>query len=421
MPRSIAAFAITLTLVTGLVVGSLISLDRPAMPLAAVTDRESAQAARSFYAAINHYLETGDAGVVERSLSPGYIGHTAYSAAGESPDVFLHYLESIRSTFPSLRLEVRNVSAQAGVVAMDVGFISNAAGTFGGLPLDAGAGTSGYEVLRVEGGQIVERWASRAVPPIVESRMSTNITIPDGSHLEARVERLTFGAKGSGTFSGHDQLLVVGERGAVSWRTAGSPDQDRDPESGEQTEGTGGDLLAGQSIAVPADASLHLVNHEVERASVLMISIRQAQFGMGQGQIEPDEVIASIGLERRLLAGGSTPHTGAMNDAISVIVGKIVLPPGSVVARHEVVGAELLVVMQGAIDAAVHQGSLVCHQPDGGFEVVDNQQTIGAGQGARANPGTVVEYRSGANEPATVWFVTISGDTTDDPEEPATT
>src|SRR5687768_1505677 len=151
MPRTLVLFALILTLVTGLVLGQMSSLGQKPVQIAATSDSGAAETARAFYRAINLYLRTGDAQTVEQLLAPGFAGHAPLRAGVESAEAFLQYLESIRSTFPGLQLEVSDISAQAGTVAVDITLTGDTNGAFTGLPLDAGAGVSGYEVLRVEG------------------------------------------------------------------------------------------------------------------------------------------------------------------------------------------------------------------------------------------------------------------------------
>ena len=95
------------------------------------------------------------------------------------------------------------------------------------------------------------------------------------------------------------------------------------------------------------------------------------------------------------------------------------LPPGSVIPRHATGDAELVVVIDGQIDVAVDEGAVVWSQPAKSFTVIYDLQTVEAGEAVRANPGTVVDYRAGRQQPATLWVVTISSDAATTPADPA--
>jgi hypothetical protein len=94
--------------------------------------------------------------------------------------------------------------------------------------------------------------------------------------------------------------------------------------------------------------------------------------------------------------------------AFSVVIGRAVLSSGALIPRHVTGEAELVVLMDGEVEVAVHQGTMVWRQPHSRFVAIEDRQTISAGQTARANPGSVVEYRAGSDEPATLWIVTIA-------------
>lgn len=422
MPRVVSVVALVLMLLTGLVLGQMTSLGRNPAPLAATSDTASAETARAFYSAINLFLKTGDAGSVAHVLAPTFVGHSAHSSREESADDLIHYWQSLRSTFSGLKLEVSDLSAQAGIVAVDVTITGETSGSFAGVALDAGAGVSGYEVLRVEGEQIVERWGSREMPPLYQFGISVDIPIPANAIPEPRIERLTFEPNGSLEVIDHDGFVLIAESGTITYQGVRRRIDRSDPGMVSESASTDSalgkidatvELKTGQAFDAPAGVRYRIVNHGPGSANALMLSIRQGQLGMGN--VVAQEVTESIGVNRTLLAGGGSATAQYENGSRAVAVGQVVLSPGATIPRHVVEDAELLVVIEGEIDVTVHHGTLIWNQPGKSFVTVAHKQTISAGQGARANPGAVLEYHAGGDEPATLWIVTIQGGDAEDP------
>src|SRR5680860_24299 len=75
MPRTAAAFALTLTLLTGIVLGQLHSAGSTRSFATAVPNSHASQTATSFYEAINSLLETGDPGDLRSILHSAFIDH----------------------------------------------------------------------------------------------------------------------------------------------------------------------------------------------------------------------------------------------------------------------------------------------------------------------------------------------------------
>jgi quercetin dioxygenase-like cupin family protein/predicted ester cyclase len=414
MPRTIVLFALILTLMTGLVLGQMSSLFQKPVLIAATSDSAAAETARTFYRAINLYLGTGDAQTLEQLLAPGFVGHVPHVDGVESAQAFLQYLESLRSTFPGLQLEVRDLSAQAGTVAVDIKLTGDTIGAFTGLPLDAGAGVSGYEVLRVEGQQIAERWGSREMPPSFRLAFAGEMPVNADIFSEPRIERLELKPNGVLELIDYGGFLLIAESLGLTYEvvslpypanTSKSPFARSSSDFPVPDEGMSVAAAPGEAAAFPAGVRLQMLNTGSEVVHALVVSVRQAQLSMG-GEL-PYKVLESIGAERSLMAGGGVVPTSLPDSTRLISVGAIVLPPGAVIPRHVTVDAELLVVADGQIEVAVDQGTMVWSQPGKSFTVVRDVQTIGAGDAARANPGTVVEYRTGREEPATLWIVTI--------------
>jgi predicted ester cyclase len=418
MPRNLALVALALMLLTGLVLGQMSALNRTTAPIAATTDDGSAGTARAFYGAINLFLDTGDARSVARFLAPGFTGHSTHAAGDESAEDLMQYLESLRLTFPGLRLEVNNLSARGGTVAVDVKLTGEATGSFAGLPLNAGPSVRGYEVLRIEGDQVAERWASRELPPMFQAIAAAELPFPSKAFPDPQIDRLTIGPNGFGEFVDTDGFVLVAESGEVIFEVERLPDErstpagtlDDDarsdlPEIGEQVA-----LSPFESVVAPPGIRYRIGNNTQTSVTALIVAIRRAQFGPTAGNFSAYQVVESVGVERTALSDGGMDHAPHEAGIISVAIGRAVLPPGAEIPSHETGAAELLVMEAGSIEAIVHSGRLLWTTPGMSFGIEDDLETLNAGQGGRIEQGSVVEYRATYDGPATIWIVTIQTD-----------
>ena len=107
---------------------------------------------------------------------------------------------------------------------MDITLTGGTNGAFLGLPLDAGAGVSGYEVLRVEGQQIAERWGSREMPPLLHQVFSADLPIPANTILEPRIERLAWEPNGLLELIDYGGFLLIAESWGLTYEVVSLPD-----------------------------------------------------------------------------------------------------------------------------------------------------------------------------------------------------
>jgi hypothetical protein len=246
---------------------------------------------------------------------------------------------------------------------------------------------------------------------------SADIAVPTDTILEPRIERLAFEPHRSLELIDQDGFILVPESGAITWQAVSSPVDRSDPGMAPSSPITDPEfrnivetveLEVGQPFEAPAGIRMRILNADPKPARALVVSIRETRFATGGGL--PYEVVESIGAVRSLVTGGGTVPDPGDGLTSSISIGAIVLPLGSVIPRHAACDVELLVVIDGHIDVAVDEGTMVWSQPVKGFVVIRDRQTISAGDGARAISGAVVEYRASRQNPATLLIVTVSGD-----------
>jgi hypothetical protein len=412
MSRTGLIIALILMLLTGLVVGQMRALTPSPEPIAAPSGDRAAATARAFYAAINRHLAEGDTAPLLALLAPGFVDHSAHRVGEQPAPAFIRYLEALRTAFPGLRLEATDLSTQTGIVAVDVELAGPVSGSRFDLPLDVREGERGYEVLRIEGDRIAERWGSRALPGLIEMVASADLPAPAMSEL--LVERLTIAPRGRGAFADRNGFIIVVESGEIAFHidrlpgdepgvllftTAGAGPRMARP--GESIT-----LTPGMALAAPPDIQFRVANRGEVPATALAIAMREGDFGPKSPV--PYLVIESSGIERTFLASQPLPVLldGARSRAIAVT--RAELPSGTLIPRHDVPAAELLVVSDGALEMAVFDGSASWFPLRKRLVVVEETQIVGAGESLSAAAQASVQYRVREHAPATVWVVTMS-------------
>lgn len=175
-PRPLLLAICTLALATALslLVVATVVIDRPASLPApadapAPADTVATDLVRSFYAAVNDVLLTGDPAGLADIVAPDLVEHPGLPDADGAAGL-IQALLAQRTTWPGVRLVVDDVRATgpdavtAWVHAEATGSAAIPGFTAAVLPVSWGP----LEVLRIADGRIAERWASHRDPVLVE-------------------------------------------------------------------------------------------------------------------------------------------------------------------------------------------------------------------------------------------------------------
>lgn len=397
-------------LLTGLVVGQLSALRPGPARISYPADRDSAATAGMFYEAVNEFLRTGERSMLLSLLAPGFVDHPAHASGGQSATDFLDDLGSMRAVFPGLQLEVAIVSAQRDTAVVDVRIAGQTGGSFADMEFDAG-GEQGFEVLMFEGERILEHWASREMPPLYEHVVTAEIPVGSSMIPDPAIERLTFEPGGTISFLDRDGYLLVAEMGDLSIWVASVPERDiHSPwiASGSIDLPAGGELgtlQTDQALVARPGTHLRLANYSDSAVTALLVSVRPEDFGLAGG--DHYVVFQSTGMSRQTIASGPPLDSRLEHGRLTVTVGRAELPAGASIPGHYTGVAELVTVDMGTIEAMVPVGGAIWVQPGKSFVTIDDRQSIGAGQGVRADTGATVEYRAADSAPATIWIATV--------------
>lgn len=406
MARRGLYIALPLMLLTGLVLGQLLSMS--SQPVKMVTTSTSlsdstAPVAESFYDAVNQFFATGDSSGLSSVLASEYRGHVDYQSESETAQEFIHHLGTLRQTFPLLQMHIVELLEQTDTVAVEL-TLTGAKGSFGDISLEAGREGVSYEFLRVEGGKVAERWSNSLLLPVIQ--FVANACLPIGALEGSEVwfERWTFAGGGGSTFEEELPYLLVGESGAVVIQadSAGENEWSRLSPVDEQTNVNGG-IVDVTSMLVPGRARIRLWNKTEVASTVIQIAVRPAWSVPASRQTTgANAVFDRVAI---VIQGGIV--TPEQNGDYLISVGLVELSPGVSIPSHEVSGSEYVSIVSGSIGVAVLGEPAVWYQGYGRLAAVLNNQIVQAGEGIRGNPGTWMEYRTVGEAPAVFWLVTI--------------
>lgn len=226
---------------------------------------------RSFYAGLNAYMATGDAGTVSEHLAPGAWSVVPDHGILGDDSGLLTYLIALRSDQPQLRFTVDQIDADDAIAIANVR-ISGATGTpvLGWPPA---SGTS-QEFFRVRDGRIVEHWTTAPESVLLHSLTTPPIRVEliQPSHLA--IAELSFSPGKQDPLAIDGPAFVIIQRGRLTLSGNG-PSQILDIETGATTvpgEHERVSVGPGQAISIPEYRAL-VQNNEPEVANVLLATL----------------------------------------------------------------------------------------------------------------------------------------------------
>jgi hypothetical protein len=251
---------------------------------------------REFYAALNEFMETGNASAVSQIVAPGALAFAPEQGIFGADSGLLTYLLALRTTLPQLRFIVDHIDAgdDLAIAKVRVSGIADAAANV----WPRAHGTS-HEFFRVRDSRIVEHWTTTPGPmlllPLTSPTMLVEVIQP--GHLA--IGELSFppGRLDAQTIDGH--ALVIVQRGSLTLIGNGSG-QILDIKNGAITVPGQDDHVSvgpGQAISVPEYKAL-VRNSESGIADALVATLVD----------DPRQVLGTPPGERQ-------PPPPALNDA----------------------------------------------------------------------------------------------------------
>jgi hypothetical protein len=399
-----AAVAIACALLTGLVVGELRSLLTAPVAGTTIAEPRTAHTSAAFYQAMTDVLQTGDPARLRRILHPAFVDHSLGSEEQGSSHDLEAWLLSLRATDPEVRLEAVPLMARDGIAASSLSFALDPSETPQSLRLEVDATGPAYDLLRIENGLVIERWstASARGPGTIRLASQVEFSAQPVARM-AQLERITVRQYSRLDFANTNGAILLAESGAVEAIVTAGQGGAADPAQGA--------LLPGETRTFPAGQSFRLSNTGIEPGVVLMASLRAFDPAVRQPP-EPFGAGLPEGVSRELLISG--PAASANDGAIRLALHDVALEPGAAIAAHTVPMAELALLIEGELEAAVSEGPVGLLTSAGSIRRTEDPPALQPGQAIIAYAQTQIGYRAGDAAPARLLIITFL-DSSDDP------
>ena len=223
MRRPIAPIACILALVTGAWFGQAYSFFASAnsIPAAGPNNTAAEAAVWRFYDAIDLLLRTADESALRGVIAPDFVEHVDQPGALSGRDGLVRYLTSLRETYPTLRLTPQDVVAQGDRVVARLAPMDVAGGAILGIPLAGKEPWPRVDMLRVQGGQIVERWGDPTGYAPATDLFSETLTLSHHGDLIPILRRVAIAPGASNTsYSATGPAIISIEAGELEVSTA---------------------------------------------------------------------------------------------------------------------------------------------------------------------------------------------------------
>jgi predicted ester cyclase len=115
-------------------------------------------------------INARDLGLARQIVHPDFVDHDAPPPGGRGIDAFFAFAAMVTGAFPDLVVTVEDVIAEADRVAVRVTVRGTHQGVLLGRiePTGRAATWTGIDILRIENGQIAERWSQRDIAGLLE-------------------------------------------------------------------------------------------------------------------------------------------------------------------------------------------------------------------------------------------------------------
>ncbi len=258
----------------------------------------------------------------------------------------MRYLASLRGTHPELRLTPQDVVAQEDRVVARIA-PTGAAGAILGVPLAGKEPWPRVELLRVQGGQIVERWGDPAGYAPATTLVSETLTSSHRSELIPMLRRVTVAPGASDvSFNWLGPAIIAIESGELEVTAARRATSTSEPALASLQPQT---LTAGDSFPVAEGFAFTFANRTASPTISLIIALvgpRTPYVSTPEGAGPSPE-----GITVRVLAGYLT--VTVKPGPLAIELARVILVPGARLGPHPVTELEIVVVDAGTLTATI--------------------------------------------------------------------
>ena len=402
MNKKATALALTLMLLTGIVVGQLSTIggSEPHAQPAPVSD--AGDTAIRFYAALNTTLRTGDPTDLRAVLHDDFVDHSSLQHPVSADDLEAQLI-TLQRSFPGLHLTASATVVHNDLVASSLAATGQIRSTAGDLVIDAKS-TGGYDLLRVAGSKVVERWSSPGLPnaATITSIVLTDIVTDAMSGWRLKVERIEIAPRDQLSVVTQQGTVIVIEAGSIGITQAGAASR---PQTAFAAGGAPAVLEAsgvpgsGAIIAISPADSYQLSNRAPETARLLHITLTKATIGY-DGDIKSD--ISSLSSQEPHVNAQHVVDTFGMGQS-QIVINLVHIGAGALIVSRHIVEKEFLVVMDGTVVATANSGELNHWNQRSTDSLNENQRN----DVIAAPAGAIVNYQAGGQSPATFLLVSV--------------
>jgi hypothetical protein len=418
--RCVLAWVLSLglALATGATVSQTVATVRMPLP-SDIQSEVTAAAVRTFYAAANSVLATGDAAALAAAVPADFIDHAGLPGATPDRAGLARYLAALHDVAPGARLTVADLTAVGDRAMARVEVLGADEGTFLGIPLPGRLATWGrVDTLRVDGGQVRERWGDGAGLVSFESRGR----LPLGNHLPilagVALERIDLRPGDHTTPPPMESRLISVEAGTLTvaieqasigraW-VAAADGRTRAVAPGATTTLSGGDLLA---LAAPIRYDLR--NDGTEPATALVTAVfppdlparsrsSSPSFDGRHGPPWPPNVVVQA------LTGAVVAELPI--GALAAGLGRVTLAPGAQLKDFVASAKVVLAVESGALDFDAAAGAAWVRRGADGTTMAMSTGMLAPGDGALLPVDDIMTLRNPGEAPTVVVVFAIAAD-----------
>lgn len=403
MQRTMQAVLIGLIMVIGLTAGSMAWRVASTPPIA--PDRQTTDPAigYAFYRALDEVLATGDHAALYSVVSGGFVDHDGAqkASAGELVDELL----SVRASFPSLRYQVRDIQSTDSALIASIAPAQLAGTMLDGMRISTHRMPGGFEVLRIQGGKVTERWASQLPDARVDSFDSAGLQVDGAFSNTIRLEKIELPADGSFRWRAFGDRVILVKEGTLQL------DSHRIDPSGEPLQDSQS-LEAGQAIASQSGTIVTARAGGLKPASavVLLLTLQQVK--------PADTTMISLGPGVKLELLWQSNLAMLPDGSWKLSFAQMTLPAGMTAELSGDLPSTLLLSGDGGPSRiSIVSGELSTF--DGAYVPVSagSSTSLGAGTAALVEQTAAMEIGNTGNQPATLWLIRIrSGDSRATPE-----
>jgi predicted SnoaL-like aldol condensation-catalyzing enzyme len=359
-------------------------------PPAAGSTTGNATVVRTFYAAVNDAIATGDTSAIQRVVAPHFVEQNPLPTGRPGREGLEAFLRALHEIDPNMRLVVEAMVADESRVVAHVAIQREAQGpSFDGALVDEPARWGSVDVFRVADGMIVERWSQNDELVAAQSLTHVPLDIPVPSPRVVTIER--FALAPGGWWRSHDagpHLLFL-EGGVLQVTLL--------PEAAPVMT-----LVAGGSWMAPPGAAVATTNVSGSEARLIVATFAVPQVPAPGAD---DLLDTSPG---QILAGGLA--TDVRVGPAMLVLGQLTLGRNAQVFLSSAEGPLLIALDDGRLDVSAWGttwGKLWVRRGSGGTSRAVNAAQVAGGDGLLLHRDGLIRLRNVGGQPASVLVLTL--------------